>query len=182
MKKVLLISLILSSISAYSQKNEISINPLNILYKRPVISYERLLNNSHSVGINIGNYFGNEKYEITLVGSMYYYKQIIPPYHRMYFEKNHSTFYIETHLNFDLFFMNEYEDYYLPHEFKKFRKTGLGIAFGYKYLNSKNYFIQIMSGLSKDFDNKDVYENLQGNLSYPISIDFIGGITIGKRF
>jgi hypothetical protein len=39
-----------------------------------------------------------------------------------------------------------------------------------------------MSGLSKDFNNKDVYENFQGNLGYPMSIDFIGGITIGNRF
>ncbi len=182
MKKVILISLILSSISAYSQENEISINPLNILYKRPVINYERLLNNSHSIGINIGNYFGNEKYEYTPVNPQYYYKQIIRPYHRMYFGKNHSTFYIETHLNFDLFYIYKGE-YHIPLQLsEKFRKTGLGIAFGYKYLNSKNYFIQIMGGISKDFNNKDVYENLQGNLSYPASIDFIGGITIGKRF
>lgn len=178
MKKILLISLILSSISAYSQKNEISINPLNILYKRPVISYERLLNNNHSVGINIGNYFGNEKYEYTLVSPQYYYKQIIRPYHRVYFGKTYSTFYIETHLNFDLFYIYK-DEIYLP---LQFRKTGLGVAFGYKYLNSKNYFIQIMSGLSKDFNNKDVYENFQDNLGYPMSIDLIGGITIGKRF
>ena len=102
----------------------------------------------------------------------------------MYFGENYNKIYFESHLNFDKIYY--YPPYFLPYidysASEVFNKIGLGFNIGYKKVSAKNFVFQLKAGVSKDFNNKDVYENLQGNLSYPISIDFIGGITIGKRF
>lgn len=190
MKKLLLISLLLSSIVSYSQeenrtpKNEISISPASIFFVKPTITYERLFKDGvHSVGIDLGMHFGENTDEnrINILDHDFFEKNIIRPFYRLYFGENYNKIYFESHLNFDKIYY--YPPYYNPYNSypvsEVFNRIGLGFNIGYKKVSAKNFVFQLKAGVSKDFKNE--YSS-GGDSDINVSFRYTALLSIGKRF
>ena len=176
MKKILLIAIILCMnhvmFSQETEKvktgatNEIKLNLLMSLFSFPEISYERVWANSIGLGLSAGAYLNNLNND---TGTKY----LLLPYGRFYFgETQTKSFFIEV--NTAIRGSKEYADSYSYYaDYSKTRNTtdiGIGVAFGYKYINSKDFVGELFLGIGRTSDNIgiDVYPRI--------------GISIGKSF
>jgi hypothetical protein len=168
MKKTLfiLLALYISCHTVFSQvkekaTNEIKVNLLMTLFSFPDISYERVWGNNVGAGISLG--FPLESSDT---------KFRILPYGRFYFgESLMKSFFIEGNMAIEGH--KEYQLAYTSSSYYTSTTTntniGLGVAFGYKYINRKGLLGEIFLGLGRTFnDNYNFYPRC--------------GISIGKVF
>jgi hypothetical protein len=173
MKKVVLtIVAFCICFSAFSQEtkkaapkttNEIKLNLIMTLFSFPEISYERVWGNNVGLGLSAGIPLenSNTNFQIT-------------PYGRFYFgESAVKSFFIEGSMGIlgrDVNVYQHSDDY--STFFSTTRSTtdiGLGVAFGYKYVNSYGLIGELYLGLGRTFgDNSTIYPRC--------------GISIGKQF
>lgn len=191
MKKItLLLTVILISISAFSQQrtrsfmgwhlakdapaklNEVKLNlGTTIFGLYPELSYERIINEDFGVGASAG--IG--------LGSDYIMNFALTPYARWYFggnaanlQKYGAGFFIEA--NGSLFSQRIQKTYFtstdgyasVTSNSEDAFGAGLGLGIGWKYLSKNNWVGEFLLGVGRDFINEGAYPR--------------GGITIGKRF
>ena len=169
MKKVLFIVAALSMCQAvFSQEtekvktkatNEIKLNLLMTVLSFPEITYERIWGDNVGLGLSVG--FPIESSDTNFR---------ILPYGRFYFgESSTKSFFIEANTA-----IIGHEKYYYDYDYynSKTQNTtdfGLGVAFGYKYINSKGLVGELHLGIGRAFGSYDqMYPRL--------------GISIGKQF
>jgi len=172
MKKVfLVITMFCICFSMFSQetekvktdvKNEIKLNLLMTLFSFPDISYERVWGNNIGVGLSAG--FPIENSDVNF---------LIIPYCRFYFgESLVKSFFIEANLGIQGYkkYTSEYYGDYYSYNLKTTNTTdlGLGVAFGYKYINSYGLIGELFLGIGRTFDDQEFYPRV--------------GISIGKQF
>ena len=167
MKKVLFIVLACGLyLSVFSQeteklkpdgKNEIKINLLMSLLSYPDISYER--NMSHSIGLGLSA-------GIPLVDNDTKYH--IMPYCRFYFGESWiKSFFIETNVAILGVKKYYYDSNYTYLNAKIKVDCGLGVAYGYKYVNRSGFIGELFLGLGRSLEN-NYYPRI--------------GISLGKQF
>ena len=168
MKKGLLFLVLLSlCFSAFSQeiekaqsngRNEIKLNLLMTLFSFPDINYERIMSNS--IGLGLSAAFPLEKNDT---------EYRIMPYCRLYFGESWiKSFFIEA--NVAVLGCREYYNYSSYNQSYKTRTVsdiGLGLAFGYKYVNRNGYIGELFLGLGRTLEDR----------YYPRC-----GISVGKQF
>lgn len=186
MKEIFLIIILFSVTSVYGQNkkiasNELSINPILIVtFLNPIITYERILNEDNSIGINLG--VSLEDDEIAVENKRWnnsFDKYTVRPFYRYYFN---NKIFIEPHLNLDRgYFIEETS---LENNKEALNKFGIGLACGIKKITSRQYIFQVKIGMIKDFLNPEYYESLHENTNnqLPKGTDTFGRISIGKRF
>ena len=179
MKKVfLIITMFCVCFSLFSQetekvkteaKNEIKLNLLMTLLSFPDISYERIWGNNIGVGLSAGFPLENFDTNFRLI-----------PYCRFYFgESPVKSFFIEANVGIQGYkkytYTPEYYGYggsyeYYGHNSQAENSTnvGLGVAFGYKYINSYGLIGELFLGIGRTFDDYGAYPRV--------------GISIGKQF
>jgi len=143
-------------------RNEIKVNLLMTLFSFPDISFERIWANNLGLGLSVG-------FPIESINTNFR----ILPYLRFYFGENETkSFFIDANLAFEgykkysYYFYSSYGDY--RSETKNELDFGLGVAFGYKYVNSKGLIGELFLGLGRTFDRNQIYPRV--------------GIAIGKQF
>jgi len=159
MKKFLLISaffatfLQLHAQEGEEKQNDIMISPIELIAGPALnVSYERLLNESSGIGINVALLFNSDD-SIDGVTSQ------ISPYYRMYFGKKYASgFFIEgfapitmsNDRNYDTYF---YSDPYGNSSFEIEDNTtfGLGFGFGGKWIARKNILFEASAGIARRF-------------------------------
>lgn len=152
------------------KRNELKLNlPTTIFLLHPEITYERIIHEDFGVGGSLGFNPGSDEYPIDF---------ILAPFARWYFggsslnlQKYGAGFFVE--LNGAVFSKEDsYYDYYdgglSVWTDEKVFGTGLGLAFGWKYLSANNWVADVYFGAGRDFVNDSAYPRM--------------GITIGKRF
>lgn len=175
MKKILSLILGLSSMWSYSQidgKNEIKANIPYALAGFPEISYERLIDNTASVGISAAYSFQTiEKIP---------WPWIITPYYRLYFggdetKPKAASFFVEANAIAAKQYVTK--DVYGSMEPKGtgyYINFGCGAAMGIKVLTKQGVFFEFFGGASRVF-NVDSSTNMRE--FFPRA-----GINCGKRF
>ena len=143
-------------------KNEIKVNLLMTLLSFPDISYERVWGNNFGLGLSVG--FPIESNETNLR---------VLPYTRFYFgDSPVKSFFIEASLAFEGYKKDYYSyDSYGSYASSKSQNDldfGLGVSFGYKYVNSKGLIGELFLGLGRTFDRDNIYPRV--------------GISLGKQF
>jgi len=166
MKKGLLFLVLLSlCFSAFSQeiekaksngRNEIKLNLLMTLFGFPDIDYERIMSNS--IGLGLSAAFPLEKSDT---------EYRIMPYCRLYFGESWiKSFFIEA--NVAILRCREYDNNSYPsYKTRNVSDIGLGVAFGYKYVNRNGYIGELFLGLGRTLEDR----------YYPRC-----GISVGKQF
>ena len=162
MKKLLLISLLLSSIASYSQEeispyllNEIKVSPSYFLQGIQSISYERIVGEDGSVGLELMYDFSKEHTAL--------YKSNILAYYRLFFSNriNSTGLFVEWSVNRYNVIENEEE---ISQGY-----AGLGIAIGGKFVNKNKWVADIFLGFSRTLDKQ--YEAKRRI-----------GLSVGRRF
>ena len=119
--------------------NEIKVNLLMTVLSFPEISYERVWGNNTGLGLSAGVPLENNDLKFQIM-----------PYGRFYFgESAIKSFFIEGNMA-----IRERDEYYYDfssYNSKTRNKTdfGLGVAFGYKYVNSKNFLGELFFGIGR---------------------------------
>ena len=174
MKKVfLIITTLCVCFSIFSQetvkvtpeaRNEIKLNLLMTLLSFPDISYERVWGNNIGVGLSAGFPIEDSDINFRLL-----------PYCRFYFgESLVKSFFIEANIGIQGYkkYTSEsysYSDYYsYGSNTKNSVDVGLGVAFGYKYVNSYGLIGELFLGIGRTFDDQAAYPRI--------------GISLGKQF
>ena len=169
MKKVLFIVVALSMCQAvFSQEaekiktkatNEIKLNLLMTVLSFPEITYERVWGNNIGLGLSVG-------FPIESTATNF---QILP-YCRFYFgESAIKSFFIEGNIGIVGYDRYKAGYYYSSSDVQNTADVGLGVAFGYKYVNNKGLVGELFLGLGRTFGDY--------NYIYPRI-----GISIGKQF
>lgn len=143
MKKLLLTALLFSCISVYAQEespyllNEIKISPSLFLQGMESISYERIVGEDGTVGIELLYDFTKEHTP--------QYKSNILAYYRLFFSNRENTtgLFVEWSVNrFNVMENSELSKGY----------AGLGIALGGKFVNKNKWVVDIFLGYSRTID------------------------------
>lgn len=163
MNKLLIISFVLLGFfCGYAQesadmkedfpKNEFRINALNLLlFKSFDVTYERVINDESSYGINTmfslegESRFSSDDY-------IYYYEGFtLTPYYRLYFgKKPNSGFFGEAFMIFSSGKYDYYESNY-EYGFKDFTEFGIGLSIGTKLVTKRNFVANIHGGIARNF-------------------------------
>ncbi|MEO9512365.1 MAG: DUF3575 domain-containing protein [Flavobacteriaceae bacterium] len=162
-------------------KNELKIDAFSlIVYKYIDFSYERLLNEEASFGMNIQFTFDSEQENLG------YVKQFsVTPFYRQYFSKKYATgFFVEGFATYasvnDYYYFYEYDSVmdisnedYMNDTYNAF---ALGISIGGKFVTQRGFVVEIFAGIGRnllDIDNEHYYRS---------EIIGRGGLTLGYRF
>lgn len=138
-------------------RNEIKLNLLMTLFSFPDISYERIWNNNLGLGLSAG--FPIESSDVNF---------LLLPYCRFYFgESSIKSFFIEANVGIQGRKNYVYDSSYYSARSQNTADLGLGVAFGYKYVNSSGFIGELFMGIGRTTNN-DVYSRI--------------GISIGKQF
>ena len=162
LKSLLTTILFFSFLSIFAQetnerKNEISISPFTLIAGGVNVSYERLLNQDQSVGI-----------DVFIVPDEF---SQVSPYYRMYFgQKYVNGFFIEGFIPI----MNK--DYYNYTNNRTINRTLVGVGFGIgaKWVLKRNILLEVSGGIGRMVGSFENYDS-----------DFITGkgkLGIGYRF
>ena len=162
MKKYYLFILLLPTIFAFGQEekkspyllNEIKVSPSLFLQGIESISYERIIGEDGSVGLELMYDFSKEHTAL--------YKSNILAYYRLFFSNRVNTtgLFIEWSVNrYNVIQHNQISNGY----------AGLGIAVGGKFVNKNKWVADIFLGFSRTLDNH--YEAKERI-----------GLSVGKRF
>lgn len=161
MKKVGFIIIVLCLCHAvFSQetadvKNEIKVNLFMTVLSFPDISYERVWENNFGLGLSIGFPLESNNTNFRLL-----------PYTRFYFgESLTKSFFIEANAAFESYKKHSYMS-----KTQNDLSFGLGVSFGYKYVNLKGLIGELFLGFGRTFDseNTKIYPRV--------------GISLGKQF
>jgi len=142
------------------EKNEIKLNLLMTLMSFPEISYEHVWGSNIGLGASVGFPVENNSTSFQIL-----------PYTRFYFGENATkSFFIEASLAFQSYKNYNYDNYSYNYSstYHNDFDFGLGVSFGYKYVNSSGLIGELFFGLGRTFDRDDVYTRI--------------GISIGKQF
>ena len=171
MKKLLFLCAVLCAAPLFAQtenttedptttsRNEIKVNAPYTIAGFPEISYERLLNDTSSLGLSVG----------FAVDDDFSRRFMAIPYYRFFFgeKKRAAGFFIEVN---GALITEEAEKFDSPSE-SEFG-LGLGFSVGAKVLNKSDWVAEIFLGAGRNFSGAEGI-----NEAYPRV-----GISIGKRF
>jgi hypothetical protein len=126
------------------QKNEIKINLLMTLFSFPDISYERIMSNSIGLGISAGFPLEHNDTKYRFI-----------PYCRFYFgESAVKSFFIEANAAIS----GQKEYYYNNYTYTSYSNNivdfGLGVSFGYKYVNSSGFIGELFLGVGRSVEDR----------------------------
>jgi len=145
-------------------KNEIKLNLLMSVLSFPDISFERIWGNNVGLGLSVG---------FPLESNDTHYR--ILPYGRFYFgESSTKSFFIEANIAVEGYKKDTYDSFYDDNGYNVSSKAenttgfGLGVAYGYRYVNRNGLVGELYFGLGRDFDRENAYPRV--------------GISIGKQF
>ena len=190
MKKITLVAIFLiAGVSTFAQKteteekeskHEIGIDVLDLIgLKKFEFTYDYLLNESESIGVDISffpdndSFIDNEGFQDNFSISLNY---------KHYFSKKYAQgFYVEGFASYSrgkAFLQDPTTLSFLTEDFKRYNAIGAGFGIGYKYVSRRNFFIDANLNISRNIHN-----SLNSNDDYdlPKAISNLG-ITIGKRF
>ena len=139
-------------------KNEIKVNLFMTVLSFPDISYERVWGNNFGLGLSIGFPLESNNTNFRIL-----------PYTRFYFgESLTKSFFIEANAAFESYKEYNYSSYMLKTQ--NDLSFGLGVSFGYKYVNLKGLIGELFLGLGRTFDSENtrIYPRV--------------GISLGKQF
>jgi len=177
MKKLFIITLLLLTVSVFSQekkenilgKNEFKLNLPALIAGYPEVTYERLLTEETSLGISFG--FSINKTNSNDNDSNGNYNFSLIPYYRVYFgDKPHAGFFVDG--NAALYSQKAIDGNFFVNKKEGGLGFGLGFDIGKKYKTKKGWVCEVYFGIARTLINTDKL-----NLIY-----LRGGIAVGKIF
>ncbi|WBX74899.1 DUF3575 domain-containing protein [Tenacibaculum ovolyticum] len=159
-----------------NKKNEIKINLINLIDSKFIdISYEYLINEKSSIGIETLFNFNSRNKDITKLYNLT--KFSLTPYYRRYFSKKYARgFFIEGFSvlkSYENYSFNENEHHPYMYIIRDKLEFSLGLSIGAKFVIKERFVADIFLGVGKNFISyNDYYFKDIGR----------GGISLGYRF